>query len=194
MILPIRGVARRSASPPLSSERHLVRRSERYRRFALGCALCAISTGCYSYVTVPPGSGTVGEQVRVRVSGAQAERLEPVLGMTDREIEGQLLEQSDSSIVLSVPRPLAAEGGATFERAHQRVVIPRADLQEIDWRKIDKTRTSLLVGVGVVGVATAVAVAMGGIEIGSGGDRGTSQRSTVPVNAPVMLRWKFALP
>ena len=145
-------------------------------------------------MTVPPGSGTVGEQVRVRVSGAQAERLEPVLGMTDREIEGQLLEQSDSSVVLSVPRPLAAEGGSTFERAHQRVVIPRADLQEIDRRQLDKTRTSLLVGAGIVVISTAVAAAMGAIEVGSGGDRGSSRRRVVPVHAPVLLRWRFALP
>jgi hypothetical protein len=145
-------------------------------------------------MTVPQGSGTVGEQVRVRVSGAQAERLEPVLGMTDREIEGQLLEESDSTIVLSVPRPLAAEGGATFERAHQRVIIPRADLQDLERRKLDKTRTSLLVGAGVAVVSFGIAAVSGGIEVGSGGSRGNPQRSTVPTLAPALLRWSFALP
>jgi hypothetical protein len=188
------GVARRSASPQRCRRINRVRRLERCRSLALGFALCAMASGCYSYIAVPPSGGTVGEQVRVRVSGGQAERLEPVLGMTDREIEGQLLEQSDSSIVLSVPLPLPATGGAALERAHQRIIIPRSDLQEVERRKLDKTRTSLLVGAGVVALATVIAASTGAIELGSGGSRGSPNESRVPARAPLLLRWSFALP
>jgi hypothetical protein len=151
---------------------------------ALGFVLTA--TGCYSYTVTSGRETVVGQSVRARVSGAEAERLESVLGSGGREIEGQLLEQMDSSIVLSVAMPLAATSGVAVQRAHQRIIIPRSELQELQVRQLDRTRTSLAVGAGVAVVATALAASTGVIHIGSGGSRGNPDHDRIPVSVPLI--------
>jgi hypothetical protein len=158
---------------------------EHIRALALGTLLLA-SSACYTYSAVPATGAAVGERVRVRISGAEAERLESVLGMTDRELEGELLEQSDSSLAVAVPLPLPIAGGGVAERAHQRIVIPRSDVQEIELRHLDKMRTTLLVGIGIAGVATAVAASTGAIQLGSGGSRGNPNESKLPPLLPLL--------
>ena len=150
-------------------------------RVILSLSIASTLAGCYSYTVVPPQDATVGQGVRARVTGAQAEQLEPVLGMTNREIEGQLIEQHDSSIVLSVAIPLSTAGGGSIERGHQRIVIPRTELQELQLRHLDRTRTSLLVGAGIGAVAVAVAASAGKIDLGQGGSRGNPNREVLPI-------------
>jgi len=130
-------------------------------------------------MTVPPGGAKVGEHVRVRVSGAQAERLEPVIALTDRRIEGDLLEQADTTIALGVALPLPSANTPIGERAQQRIVISRAELQDFELRRFDKLRTSLLVG-GAVAAAIAIAVAKGSTLLGNGGSGGSPNENRVP--------------
>jgi hypothetical protein len=130
----------------------------------------------------------------VRISGAEAERLEPVLGFTERQLEGELLEQADSSIALAVPLTLPMQGGGTTaERAHQRIVIPRSDVQEVELRQLDKLRTSLLIGAGIAGVAAAVAASTGVIQIGSGGARPNPNEVRVGPGIP-LLKLRIPVP
>lgn len=147
----------------------------------LSLSVAATLVGCYSYTVVPPNDVTVGQGVRARITGAQAEQLEPVLGMTNREVEGELIEQHDSSIVLSVAMPLSTMGGGSTERGHQRIIIPRTELQELQLRHLDRTRTSLLVGAGVAAVAVAVAASAGKIDLGQGGSGGNPNREVLPI-------------
>ena len=170
-----------------------MRRLDRYRAVTSAIALCVALSACYSYSAVAVSTAPIGERVRVRVSGAEAERLEPVLGFTDREIEGELLEYADSSIALQVPLPLPPQDGGITERAHQRIIIPRADVQDVELRQLDKFRTTVLVGVGVAGVAVAIAAGTGAIQLGSGGSRGTGNESRTPPIVP-LLRWRIFLP
>lgn len=164
---------------------------ELVRRGALGVALWAVAA-CYSYATVPSGGAKVGEHVRVRVSGAQADRLEPVLGSTERKIEGELLEQADTSIALAVALPAPAQTRALGEQTQQRIVIPRADLQEMELRRLNKLRTSLLVGAAVAGVA-AIAASKGSTLLGSRGSGGSPNERRVPRTIP-LVRWSLAVP
>jgi hypothetical protein len=168
-----------------------VRRFELVRAGTLGAALWALSA-CYSYTAVPPNGAKIGQQVRVRVSGAQAERLEPVLGMTERNIEGELLEQGDTSIALAISLPEPTASGALGERTQQRIVISRADLQDIELRRLDKLRTSLLVGAAVAGVV-AIAAAKGSTLLGGGGSGGSPNESRVPRGIPI-LKWSVSVP
>ena len=170
-----------------------MRRLDRHRAAASAFSLCIALSACYSYGAAPVSTAPVGERVRVRVSGAEAERLEPILGFTDREIEGELLEQADSSITLQVPLPLPPQDGGLTERAHQRIIIPRADVQEVELRRLDKFRTTLLVGTGVAGVAVAIAASTGAIQLGSGGSRGTGNEYRAPPIVP-LLKWRIAVP
>ena len=128
----------------------------------------------------------------MRVSGAEADRLEPALGLSGRSLEGDLLEVGDSSIALGVALPYQLEAPTMSSRAQQRVVIPRGELQELELRRLDKVRTSVLIGVGVAGVV-AIAASKGSSLIGGSGGGGSPNEGRVPVMAP-LLRWRFSLP
>lgn len=168
-----------------------MRRLEVVRGAALGLVAWALSA-CYVYTAAPVSGARVGERVRVRVSGAEADRLEPTLGLSGRTIEGDLLEQADSSIALGVALPFQLDATTMASRAQQRIVIPRAELQELELRRLDKLRTSLLVGVGVAG-AVAIAASKGSSLFGGSGAGGTPNERRVPVMTP-LLRWRLTLP
>ena len=168
-----------------------MRRFQRWRGMTLGVAACALSA-CYSYTAAPPSGARVGERVRVRVSGAEADRLEPLLGQNERTIEGEVLEQADSSIALGVALVAASDATSLSSRPQQRVVIPRTALQELELRRLDKLRTSLLVGAGVAAVA-AIAASSGSSLLGGGGNGGSPNEQRVPRGLPV-LAWRLMLP
>jgi hypothetical protein len=168
-----------------------VRRFQRVRATALGVAVWALSA-CFTYTTAVPSAMRIGERVRVRVSGAEADRLEATLGQNERTIEGEVLEQADSSIALGVAIPVLPDASSLSSRPQQRVVIPRAEVQEIELRRLDKVRTSLLVGAAVAAVA-AIAASKGSSLLGGGGNGGTPNERRVPVMTPVM-RWRLPLP
>lgn len=153
---------------------------------ALCAALWALS-GCYTYANVPPSGARLGERVRVRVSGAEAERLEPVIVLTDRSVEGDLLEQTENSIALGVTIPWTA-GGPAGAQPQQRIVIPRAEMQEMELRRLDKFRTSLLVGAAVA-VAVGIAISEGSSVLGGSGASGSPNERRVPKGLPVLWRW-----
>lgn len=158
---------------------------------ALGLLGWSLSA-CFAYTAAPLSGARVGERVRVRVSGAEADRLEPMLGQSGRTIEGDLLEQADSSIALGVALPYQLDATTMASRAQQRIVIPRAELQELELRRLDKLRTSLLIGAGVAG-AVAIAASKGSSLFGGGGAGGSPNEQRMPLMAPV-LRWRLMVP
>jgi hypothetical protein len=168
-----------------------MRRSKLVRRTTLGMAAWALSA-CYSYVAAPAAGLRVGEHVRIRVSGAEAERLEPTLSLNGRLLEGELLEQGDSSIALGVALSLPPSSAVLPDHAEQRVLIPRADLQDVELRRLDKLRTSLLVG-GAVAAVAGIAVARGSSLLGGSGATGTPNERRVPSGIP-LLRLRLSLP
>lgn len=153
---------------------------------------CWALSACYSYTAAPPSGARIGERVRVRVSGAEADRLEPLLGQNERTIEGELLEQADSTVALGVALLAASDATSLSSRPQQRVVIPRAALQALELRRLDKVRTSLLIGAGVAAVA-AIAASSGSSLLGGGGAGGTPNERRVPLRPP-LLAWRLPLP
>ena len=148
-------------------------------------------SACYAYTAAPPSGARLGERVRVRISGAEADRLESMLGQSGRTIEGDLLEQADSSISLGVTLPYQLDATTMPSRAQQRIVIPRTELQELQLRQLDKVRTSLLVGIGVAGVV-AIAASKGSSLLGGGGAGGSPNERRDPVMTP-LLKWRVTL-
>ena len=166
-------------------------RSKLIRLAALGVLALALPA-CYSYTALPAAGARVGQRVRVRVSGAEAERLEPVLGETGRAIEGDLVEQADTSIALAVPLHPVVEGAGIAQQPAQRIVIPRTDLQGMELRRLDKLRTSLLVGAGVAAVA-AIALSKSSSLLGSGGSGGSPNERRVP-SPHLLFKWRLTVP
>ena len=161
------------------------------RLTTLGSVVWVLS-GCYSYVASPATGARIGEHVRIRVSGAEAERLESTLSLNDRRIEGELLEQADSSIALGVALSMPPSSGVLPEHAEQRVVIPRTALQDVELRRFDKLRTSLLVGGAVAGVA-AIAIAKESSVLGGSGATGSPNERRVRHGIP-LFRVRLAIP
>ena len=170
-----------------------MRRCRLARPAALGTALAALCA-CFSYTVAPSSEPKVGERVRVRVSGAEAEKLDSIVGLRDRAVEGDLLEQADSSIALAVPLPFApsTEGGGFSRQTQQRIVISRSDVQEMQLRRLDKLRTSLLVGGAVAGVV-AIAVTKGSTLLGNRGPGGSPNESRLP-SGRFVLKWSLPVP
>lgn len=103
--------------------------------------MLATAGGCYSYAVVPLDRVPTGVAVRARISAPQADRLEELLGHGDRQLEGRLVETGAESIILAVPA--ARDGsGVSSGRIHQRVTVPRAEIFEMEVRRLDRRRTA----------------------------------------------------
>jgi len=142
---------------------------------------------CYTYAPVQPTSIAPGANVRARVSATAAERIAPLIGVSDaRLLTGRFAGSDAVGFLVEVPTTTQVGPAGSLQSLAQRVSIPRSDLLEIETRTLNRGRTAALVGaVAVIGVGTAVNVLRG--ERGS--DRppgGTSTDARIPV-----IRWRF---
>jgi hypothetical protein len=114
-------------------------------------------TACYTYAPIEPARIQPGAGVRARVTGAAAERLAPLLGMSDaRLVSGRLLDTRADTMIVEVPTIVPTTVGGAAERLHQRVSIPRTDLVELETRRLDRVRTAAVAG----GIALVVGAAV----------------------------------
>lgn len=112
-------------------------------------------TACYTYAPIEPARIQPGTGVRARLSGAAADRLAPLLGTTStRVVSGRLVDTRADTMIVEVPTVVQASVASSMETLHQRVSIPRADLVELETRRLDRFRTAALAG----GVALVVGV------------------------------------
>lgn len=130
------------------------------RRPALLIATAFLTlTGCFSYLPIEPGEVEPGLTVRARVSPAAGARIAPLLGATDaRRLDGTFITRSADTLIVEVPTVMTdtREFGRT---PNQRVSIPRADLLELEVRRLDRFRTAAVAG--------TVAAIVGGVLIKS---------------------------
>ena len=131
--------------------------------------LLFLTTACYSYAPIDPAAVRPGTGVRVRVSGAGADRLAPLLGTGDaRLLSGTLVDVRADTMIVQVPTVVQTAVGSSLETLHQRVSIPRSDLLELETRRLDRVRTGLVAG-------SAALVVGGAIFAATKGDRGSDQ-------------------
>lgn len=102
-------------------------------------------TGCYTYLPIEP-----------------AAQLAPSLGMSDaRLLTGSVVDKQADGFTLkvaSVPMGTIGAQGGLF----QQILITRADLLELESRRLDDTRTRIAVAAGVVGAAAVAATILRG--------------------------------
>lgn len=133
--------------------------------------MAVLTFGCYEYV--PTTMEAVPEGARIRaVLTADGRRLlnqRFQFRNEDQTIEGELVDRTGSQVRLFVPSvPLGeAYGGRPL---YQQVELPAQDIVRIELRRLDVSRTGLLVG-GVAVVAGAVTV-----RILTGGEPGRPPR------------------
>jgi hypothetical protein len=118
--------------------------------------LSVVASGCYAHVPVSPDEVVPGTDVRVRVSAAEADRLEAEAGITDRTFRGEVLENGPTNLLLQVPVPANERFGG---RLYNRVSVPPQQLLEVEVRELDRPKTLLAVGAGVAVLTSAIVVA-----------------------------------
>jgi hypothetical protein len=135
--------------------------------------LVPLLIGCYTYTSIDPARIQPGTGVRARVSGTGAERIAPLLGTSDaRLLNGRLLDTRADTVIVEVPTVMQTASGGSIERLHQRVSIPRADLLELETRRLDRFRTAALAGSVAIVVGAVVISVINGESGGGGGPGG----------------------
>ncbi|MBX6362773.1 MAG: hypothetical protein IRZ00_02795 [Gemmatimonadetes bacterium] len=150
--------------------------------------------GCYTYAPTEIGSVAAGAPVRARVSGAGAEQIATVVPLNGRVVNGEFVESDSASVLLQVPSA-RRDGVPGLQMLYQRVRVPRADVLELEYRRLDPVRTGL-VAVGATAVAAFLASrVLQGNEPGvprpggSGGNELTGGRLDAAVRG-----WRLPLP
>jgi hypothetical protein len=114
-------------------------------RFAL-LAGSLVFSGCYTYIPARPGEIESGLDVRARVSPSAGARIAPLLGATDaRLLGGKLITNGADTIIVEVPT-IMLDNREFGQTPNQRISIPRGDLIELEVRKLDRWRTTGVVG------------------------------------------------
>jgi hypothetical protein len=97
--------------------------------------------------------------VRARVSPVAAERIAPLLGVSDaRVVAGTLIDNASGAMLIEIQTSPQVGVGNTVQSLAQRISIAPAELVELESRKLDRQRTAIVVGAAAV-VAGSVAVA-----------------------------------
>ena len=126
----------------------------RATRFVALAAVLAAS-GCFAYVPSSPQELVPGEAVRLRLSAQEAMRYADLRLADPRSLEGTFLERSGEELM--VEATVAAsdrERGSQF--LVQRVTVSLTGILDVEKKKLNTLRTSLVVGGGAVAVAAFI--------------------------------------
>jgi hypothetical protein len=140
-------------------------RAVRTRPFRAALALLVLLpqlTGCYQYV--PAGSQPLprGAEVSVSLSDAGRVAMADEVGPGVRRIGGTLLQQGDTSVLLSVRSVEYLDLAVTAQWAGEEVEVPRRHIAELRERQLSRTRTWVTIGLVVAGLIASTFVAISG--------------------------------
>lgn len=119
---------------------HVTGRGSVARRAAALLATLVVA-GCYTYV---PASGTPapGSEVRVGLTGELSPAVERVLGRGVAVVEGRVVAQGDSGVVLAVTRSLTRDS-IEASWGGEQVLLPPSVVAGVAARRLDRRRTTL---------------------------------------------------
>lgn len=120
-----------------------------HRRLLLLCSCVLAVTGCHTFKPVSIDEIAPGQTLRARVTGAYSDSLQAMIGLSEREFEGVVVERRTSSILIEIPVQQAFQG-MRFQTLAQRVEIPDAALVEVATKELDRTRSYVAAGIAAV--------------------------------------------
>lgn len=155
------------------------------RRFRVALFLLPFaSAGCYSYALIDPAEADPGLDVRARITPTESARLEELVGLRDRVIQGEVVDAGATSLILSIPSVLPAPGTEST-RLHRRITLSNAAIVELEQRRLSRWRTFSLVGIAAA-VAGYVVVSQFGDNGGDGGiDKPDPNNLVQPIRVPL---------
>jgi hypothetical protein len=165
----------------------------------LVAVLAAAASGCYTFQPTSAEGIGPGQDVRVRVTGAFADSLGPLLMRDDaRVIEGPIVAGDPTSVLMDVAVSSGLQG-IRMETLNQRVEIPRNVMVDVETKELSKGRTYGLIAVAVAAGA-AIAIAQlsgdsgGGNPPGGGGPvEAVIDAPSAPSGVSVPIGWLGAL-
>jgi hypothetical protein len=137
-------------------------------------------TGCFHYVPVASGEMPHGIEVSVAVTDAGRVALSEQVGPGVRQIGGQVMATTDSSLVLSVRTVDYFDQNGPIRWAGERLDLSRQFVGEIRERRLSRTRSLVMAGLAAIAAVAATKLAITGFggDPGSdlpGGDSGNQQ-------------------
>jgi hypothetical protein len=137
------------------------------RRLAISFLSLPLVAACYRYAPIESANIQPGTSVRARITAPAAERLALLLGgPSGRVVSGRLVGAYGDTMVVEIPSVMQASMGGSVETLHQRVSFARAEVVELETRRLDRLRTAATAG--------AVALIVGAVVLGAlDSDRGS---------------------
>jgi hypothetical protein len=134
-------------------------------------SICIVATSaCTSYTPLRMADMSPGYNVRVSLSDEGALDLAPKIGARARQLEGTLMQASDTTIVMSVRR-VVREGGGDDTYNDIPISLSSRDVESVERSRTSVSRSVLTAGA-IVGTALLAARGAGDV---SGGKNGGKQ-------------------
>jgi hypothetical protein len=127
------------------------------KRFVGGCLLAflmGVTTGCYSYTSIPAAAPAPGTDIVVGLNDQGRLSLGQSVGPAAQQIEGTVQSQSDSAYVLSVSSVSYFNGGIN-KWSGEPLTINRTLINDVKERRFSQSKTALVV---IGGLAAVLAV------------------------------------
>jgi hypothetical protein len=128
-------------------------------------------TGCFQYVPANPSVIPNGGQVTVSITDRGRVALTEPVGPGVRRLEGNLVQSTDTSLVLSVTTVEYLDLGVPVKWRGERVEVSRDYVAEVQERRLSRSRTWIMTGLVVVGVALTTLITITGAGSETGGNR-----------------------
>jgi hypothetical protein len=118
----------------------------RARRMGVALAAALLTTGCYTYQMPLGGPPAVGSDVRARLSSEAVLRMQETFGQPRMTLEGELLEHSDSRILLLARAQSGSPvgfhpGQGPGDALRQRIALSPSEVLLLEEKRFSQSRT-----------------------------------------------------
>ena len=137
--------------------------------------LAPLLVSCYRLTPIESGAPERGQALRLELTDEGSVRLAPLIGPRISAIDGKVLDAGDTAIVMAV-QSVVAQGGRSMNWSQERLAVPRTAVASLRTRTLDRKRSWIVAGLGVVGVialgdAFGLGIGLDGLIGGSNGGR-----------------------
>jgi hypothetical protein len=116
-------------------------RGRALRISALPVAALTLFSACYRYVPVTEASLEVGGAYRAHLTPEGSQQVAPLLGMDVMHLDGRILSVQDTSYLVSMSATVKREDPRPIVWTGERLTIPRAAVNRLELRQLDRPRT-----------------------------------------------------
>ena len=126
-------------------------------------SLVLVASSCYRFTPIEGATPAPGQEVRLSLSDEGSVRMAPLIGPRIEAIDGRIVQTTDTALVIAVAAAVT-QGGRAMTWSMERLTVPRSAVSSIRTRTLDRRKSWIVAGLGVVG-AIALGEAFG---LGSG--------------------------